>query len=43
MGMSKFSPAAVIQVPGKVSLNFVFPDLTINNFIQEMKMFFSKS
>ena len=41
MGMSKYSPAAVIQVPGKISYNSVFHDLTINNLIQEMRLIFS--
>ena len=41
MGMSKYSPTAVIQVPGKISYNSVFHDLTIINLIQEMRLFFS--
>ena len=41
MGMSSYSPAAVIQVPGKISYNSVFHDLTINNLIQEMRLFLS--
>ena len=41
MGVSRYSPAAVIQVPGKISYNSVFHDLTIINLIQEMRIFFS--